>query len=89
MLPELLKLSIPKANSLGLGAFDEKFIANGLWIIYGVTFVLWLAVTVVLLYHWKNYGYKRAKTAFMSVVYISGSIFLLLLALSGIVTYTV
>jgi len=88
MFTELLKLSLPRTNTLGLGSLDENFVANSLWAVYGIALIFWIVITIILLYHWGRYGYKPVKTTFMGIAYLSGSLFLLLLALSGIVTYT-
>ena len=66
-------------------AIDPKV----LWITFGVVFSLVVLMSIILLYHWKSYGYKPVKTGIMGTFYFTGLFILLGIMFFAIISYTV
>jgi hypothetical protein len=52
------------------------------WVIFGVTMILFAVVTFMLFYHWTKYSYNRAVITQASIIYSVVS-FVIVLALLG------
>jgi len=59
-----------------------------LWIGFGAVVALATVMSIVLLYHWANYGYKPVKTGVMGALYFAGVIVLLGVMFFAIISYT-
>jgi len=60
---------------------------NILWLIFILTFVLFLVFSLILVYHWHRFG-MRAKGIFLAEsVYFSGSVFFLLGAVASVMLF--
>jgi len=80
MFPEILNTT----NSSVIITIAPKV----LWIGFGVIFAFTAIMSVVLLYHWSNYGYKPIKTGIMGSLYFMGIIVLLGVIFFAIISYT-
>jgi len=58
-----------------------------LWIGFGVVFVFASVMSIILLYHWSNYGYKPIKTGIIGALYFTGVVILLGVVFFSIVSY--
>lgn len=53
-------------SSMNIGAFA--------WIMFLIVFIVWVIISIVLLYHWRMYGLKNKVVIFVETVYIVVSI---------------
>lgn len=63
---------------------NPKFLWTGL----GVVAVLFVIISLVLIYHWISYGYKPMTTGMMAAIYLSMSFVMFSVMLITIIAYS-
>jgi len=58
-----------------------------LWIGFGVVFIFATVMSIILIYHWSNYGYKPIKTGVIGAMYFTGIFVLLGVTFFSIISY--
>ncbi len=53
--------------------FNMHTIRTITWPVFGVVFLLYFIMTLILMYHWRQYGMKSRLTSFAEIVYFIGS----------------
>jgi len=58
-----------------------------LWGIFGAVFVIFLLVSIAMVYHLERYGYNRYRTKFIELLFFSVSLMLLLVMAGAILSF--
>lgn len=77
----------PKFFTLGTsapGSFEAPDLSGILPAIFALVFFVWVAFTLVIVYHWLRYGHRSFFMVPALIVHVAVSILLLLVTASGI-----
>lgn len=63
------------------------FLPNILWGVFFLLLFAFVAMTLILLYHWSAYGDRSIKMGMMGIIYLAGGVALLLLLFLSVNAY--
>lgn len=76
-------------NQLAVAFFPFSITPQAVWLLVVIVAAIFFISTLILRYHWKEYGRGDNTLVIAEKRYIAGGIFLLLVVLSGAIAYAV
>jgi hypothetical protein len=72
------------SQTLSFSDFSLLHTSSLLWILLGITFAIFVLVSLVLFYHWQMYGLRNKRIYAAKIVYLIGSVVIFMVALASI-----